>query len=252
MSKKIVPAVSAERSRIKEMASRCRPSNGGRWVRDKRLLQNFLQRLRSQQRDQPWNKLRILVRFDDQRQLHRWRGHLHRRLRALIEGAIDDVRPTGSIPRPEAGSKPNRVSAMWGDEAGAGGVCRVIETPVDETAVLQTAQVLGVVFWSQKGAEVVIEPPCQAGRGRILEVDNGVFIPGEIVILEQGPRPMHQTVVLVFYVGANALPVKTGKQRGRAGSVETAIVIEDAHLQSLKLPILQAAATLRRPLSSLI
>jgi hypothetical protein len=44
---------------------------------------------------------------------------------------------------------------------------------------------------------------------------------------------MHQAVVLVAGAGGNALAVEARKERGRAGSIEAFVVIEDANLQDL-------------------
>ena len=73
---------------------------------------------------------------------------------------------------------------------------------------------------------MMIEPPGNLRRRGILEIDNRVLVPGEIVFVEKGAGAMHQPVILEVGV-ANALAVKARKQRRRAGAIETLVVIED-------------------------
>ena len=65
-----------------------------------------------QQRNQPRNKLRVLRRLDDQRQLHRRRRHLHRRFRTLILCAVHNVGPMNQVSN-RRGVEAEAVEAMW-------------------------------------------------------------------------------------------------------------------------------------------
>ena len=75
---------------------------------------------------------------------------------------------------------------------------------------------------------MMVEPPGDARRGRVFEIDDGVFVAGEIVFVEQRAGAMDQPYIFEFGV-ADALPVETRKQRRRTRAVETLIVIEDSY-----------------------
>jgi hypothetical protein len=74
---------------------------------------------------------------------------------------------------------------------------------------------------------MMVEPPGNARRGRILEIHNGIFVAGEILIIEEGTRTVHQPLVFEVDVLANALAIKARKKCRRAGPVETLVVIKD-------------------------
>jgi len=58
---------------------------------------------------------------------------------------------------------------------------------------------------------VVIEPPRDARRCRILEIDNGVFVAGEVIFVEERTGAVNQTHVFEFCALADALAVETRK-----------------------------------------
>jgi len=78
----------------------------------------------------------------------------------------------------------------------------------------------------------MIEPPGDFGRSRIFEVDDGIFVAGKITLIEERSGSMHQTAVFVLGTSRDALAMEARKQGGRAGSVKTFVVIEDANPQS--------------------
>jgi hypothetical protein len=80
---------------------------------------------------------------------------------------------------------------------------------------------------------VVIEPPRDARRGRVLEIDNRVFVACEFALIKESPGAMHQPVVVVNGIARDALAVKVREQRGAASSVKTFVMVEDTNLQNL-------------------
>src|SRR5208283_5022156 len=107
-------------------------------------------------------------------------------------------------------------------EPGAGAEIGIVELGV-ALFLLEVRGVLG----REKRALVMVEPPGDARRRRILEIDNGILVAGEVVFIEERPGAMHQAHILKLSVLANALAIEAREQRGRAGTVETLVVIED-------------------------
>ena len=97
--------------------------------------------------------------------------------------------------------------------------------------VLLAGEEVLMVLLGKKGREVVVEPPCDARRGRVLEVDDGVFVAGEIAFVEERSGAVHQPVILVDRVRHHALAVESREERGAASSVEALVVVEDANSQ---------------------
>jgi hypothetical protein len=88
---------------------------------------------------------------------------------------------------------------------------------------------------------MMIEPPGNPGRGRVFEVDNGVFVAGEFTLVKERAGSMDEAVVLVGGVRGDAFAMEASKERGRAGSVETFVVIENANLQNRTTPLRRKA-----------
>jgi hypothetical protein len=78
---------------------------------------------------------------------------------------------------------------------------------------------------------MMIEPPGNFGRTGVLEVDDGVLIAIELLLVEQRPGSVDQAGEDEFGIAANAFAVETGKQRGGTSSVKTFVVIENANSQ---------------------
>jgi hypothetical protein len=96
-----------------------------------------------------------------------------------------------------------------------------------------------VVFRCQKGAEVMIEPPGNRGRGRVFEVDNRVFVAGKFLLVEKRAGAVHQAAEFIFRAGGDAFAMEPRKQRGRAGAVKTFIVVKNAYLHLRTITPLQ-------------
>jgi hypothetical protein len=61
---------------------------------------------------------------------------------------------------------------------------------------------------------MVIEPPGDPGRCRVLEVDYGVFIAGKLAFVKERAGAMHQSVIVIAGPLGDALAMKAGEQRG--------------------------------------
>jgi hypothetical protein len=79
----------------------------------------------------------------------------------------------------------------------------------------------------------MVKPPGNPWRGRIFEIDDGVLVASELALVKERAGAMDQAVVLVGGGGGDTFPMKAREQRGRASSVETFVVIEDANPQDL-------------------
>jgi hypothetical protein len=78
---------------------------------------------------------------------------------------------------------------------------------------------------------VVVEPPGDFGRAGIFEVDNGVLVAIELLLVEEGTGAMEQPGVDEVHIAADSFAVKTGEQGGRASPVKTFVVIKNPHSQ---------------------
>ena len=98
-----------------------------------------------------------------------------------------------------------------GEEAGAGDVVGIEEAMALVAAVGHAVEVILMILGSEEGAEVVIEPPGDFGRGGIFEVDDGVFVAGEVGFVKEGAGAVDEAAKLVGGVGADALLVETAE-----------------------------------------
>jgi hypothetical protein len=73
----------------------------------------------------------------------------------------------------------------------------------------------------------MIKPPCQFFRSEIFEVDDCIFVAGELLKVKERSGAMEQALVLELRIAANALAIEAREERSRAGAVKTLIVIED-------------------------
>ena len=87
------------------------------------------------------------------------------------------------------------------------------------------------IFRRQKGAFVMIEPPRNFRRTRILKVHDGVFVAIELRIVKERSCAMQQAGIYKLRIAPDAFLVETGEQSRRASSVETFVVIEHLHSQ---------------------
>ena len=81
-------------------------------------------------------------------------------------------------------------------------------------AVGDAVEVVLMIVGGKKSGEVVIEPPGDSGRGRVLEVDDGVLVAGELALVEERAGTVDEAVIVVRSVGINALAMEARKQRG--------------------------------------
>jgi hypothetical protein len=85
----------------------------------------------------------------------------------------------------------------------------------------------------QKGALVMIEPPRDLGRAGIFEVDYGVFVTVELLLVKQGASSVDEASKLEFRITANALAVKAGKQCRGGSAIKALVMIENAYSQCM-------------------
>lgn len=78
---------------------------------------------------------------------------------------------------------------------------------------------------------MMIEPPCDFGRARILEINNRVFVAIEIGFVEQSSCPVQEARESEVGIFANPFAVETGKKRSRGRPVKTLVVIKDSDSQ---------------------
>ncbi len=62
----------------------------------------------------------------------------------------------------------------------------------------------------QKGAQMVVEPPRDLRRRRILEVDNRVLVSDKVRFVEERARPVDQSVIAVAAPPARCIRGETG------------------------------------------
>ena len=181
---------------------------------DERLGEDLGQRHLGEQGNQARDESRVLGGLDHQGELHGGRGHFHGGLGALVERAVDDVGPVdqlGDGPGVEAEAGGGDI----GQEAGTGDVGGVEEFARGACGVLPAALEVLLVLRRKEGGEVVIEPPGNARRSGVFEVDDGVLVAGKVGLIEERAGAVNQAVVGVLGgMAGEALAVESGKERG--------------------------------------
>ena len=177
---------------------------------DERLLEDLEQRHAGEGGDEFRDELGVLRRLDDEGELHRGLGHFDGELRAFVEGAVDDVGPANEL-GDGSGVEAELGGRDVGEEAGAGDVIGIVKAVAFVTAVGDAVEVVLLIFRGEKGAEVVIEPPGDFGRWGVFEVDDGVFVAGEVGLIEEGAGAVDETAELVGGVLGDTLVVKAAE-----------------------------------------
>ena len=193
---------------------------------DEGLFENLGEGLCGQERNEIGDEAVIGRGLDDHGELHGRSFHFDRGLGVGIEGAVDDVGPVDEVGdglrvESEALLRDHR------DEASAGFEIGIVELAV----ALVLLEVFGV-GGRKKGAFVVIEPPSDGGGTRVLEIDDGVFVAVELLLIEQSAGTVDEAGEFKFGVAADALAIEAGEQSGGRRSVETLVVIKDSNSQS--------------------
>ena len=133
--------------------------------------------------------------------------------------------------------EPEALLRHLGDELRARPVIGIVELRVAGVLL----EVRGVLR-RQERALMVIEPPRDSRRWRVLEVDDGILVAGEVFLVEQRTGAMHQSNVLELDVLADAFAIEPRKKRRRTGSVKTLVVVKDPYLHR-PFPMPPAPAT---------
>ena len=161
-----------------------------------------------QQRDEAFNEIAVTGGFDGHGELHGGSLHFDCGFCVVVHGAVDYVRPADEL-CDRARIEAEALFRDHGDETGAGFEIRVVK--------LLIALILlkvGGVGWRQKGALMVIEPPGNFRRTGILEIDDGILVAIEFVLVEKGTGAVQQAGVDKFHVVADAFLVEAGKKSG--------------------------------------
>src|SRR6185437_7308562 len=87
------------------------------------------------------------------------------------------------------------------------------------------------IFRREKGALMMVKPPGNLRRSRILKVDNGIFIAVKIGFIKERACTMHQPCELEVHIRSDAFAIEAGKQRRRGCSVKTFAVKKDPYFQ---------------------
>ena len=82
---------------------------------------------------------------------------------------------------------------------------------------------------------MVIKPPRDLRRGRILEIYDRILVTGEVALIEQRTRTMQQSAEDEFRIVPDPLLVETRKQCRRASPIKTLVVIKNLDFQSISL-----------------
>jgi hypothetical protein len=109
---------------------------------------------------------------------------------------------------------------------------RIVELPVARSAVLLPGKKMPLIRRSEKGAQMMIEPPGDARRCAVLEIYDRILITDKIRLLKERSGSMHQTVIAVVCTWRNALAVEAHEERSRTCSVKAPVVIENADIQT--------------------
>ena len=161
--------------------------------------------------------------FDDQRELSSRREEIDRFLSIAVEGAVDDIGPRDQV------LEIRRIVAEFfarhgGDVFGAGA-----EGGIEKFVAADVVAEMHGVLGREESALMMIEPPGQAGVGRILEIDDGVDIAVEHGGLEQLRGFMGQAGIDEVGAGIEFFSDKTAEEGRRGGAVEAMVVIENAN-----------------------
>src|SRR5207244_411096 len=147
----------------------------------------------------------------------------------LIECAVNNVGPLYDL-RHRCGIEPEALLGYRGQELGTGAEAGIVELAV----ALVLFKMFGV-SGRQKRALVMIEPPGDFRRAGVLEIDDGIFPAVEFGFIEERTGTVQQSAENEVGILPNALLIETRKQGGRAGTVETLIVIEDFDFQTVSI-----------------
>ena len=101
-----------------------------------------------------------------------------------------------------------------GQEAGAGGVIGVEELVRAADGIFLAIEKVLLVPRGEECREMMVEPPGNARRGRVFEVDDGVLVAGKLTLVKERAGAVHQPVKLVLRVRLDALAVEAREQRG--------------------------------------
>src|SRR6185437_14668365 len=161
----------------------------------------------SQQRNKPWRKVFLLRGLNDHGELHGRFFHFDGGFRVFVLGAVYDVGPFNQF-RYGSRIKSKTVLRDSGQKLSAG-----LEVWIVELLAALAMQEVFVIFRSKKRALMMVEPPGNFWRGRILKIHDRVLIAGEVFFVEERSGAMQQSAELKRHVVANAFRVEAREER---------------------------------------
>jgi hypothetical protein len=88
---------------------------------------------------------------------------------------------------------------------------------------------------AEKGRQVMVEPPGDARRGAVLEIDDGVFVAGKVALVKERAGAVDESLICVGDLAAEAgsddLAIESREERRGTGSIEALVVVKNANLQ---------------------
>ena len=114
-------------------------------------------------------------------------------------------------------------------------IVRIEELPHRQASIRLPRTKLRLILSIQKRRLVMIKPPRQLRRRRVLEVDNRILPRTPPGLIKQRPCTMHQPLILKLLDRPHTLPMKPRKQRRRTSPIETMIMKKHPAIQSKPL-----------------
>jgi hypothetical protein len=88
-----------------------------------------------------------------------------------------------------------------------------------------------MVFGSQERALMVVEPPGDLGRRRVLEVDDRILVSREILLVKERTSTMQEAKIFEAGIITDSLGIEAREQGCGCRAVKTFVVKEDPDLQ---------------------
>ena len=150
----------------------------------------------------------IRISFDHLHQLQRRLFQFNALRRRFIKRAVDDVRPVDQFL--ERGIVKGELFPRHTRNKFRAGFAVNVEKLSTGTVGVKVR----FVFRLKERRFMMIEPPGELVRGRILEIDDGILVSVKHVFVEQVAGTMQQPLILHFGFGTNQLFIKPGKGCG--------------------------------------
>src|SRR5580704_8791918 len=195
--------------------------------RDQRQLHNLSQRHSRQIRNQQRHQIRLRRRLNHQSNLHSRLAQPHRRFRRCKLRPINNVPPINQFSQ-RLRIKSKFLSSNGSQKFSAGFVGRIVKLlprPIRPK--------ISRILRRKKRALMMIKPPSQPRRTRILEIHDGILVAIKHPILKRLRSLMRHPHKMKRSVSIDPLAVKPRKNRRRTRPIKTLIVKEDLNVHFL-------------------